>query len=120
MAPTNIKTVHQTSLLHIESGLDRLGLFSPTDDQRSQQQSGKITLPTSFDQQIQVSQDRITKKAASWLHFLKVSLALHPPERPSRTHTPKPSFGGRGHEDGKIRVEILSRTEGSIVHDSRG
>ena len=29
MAPTNIKTVHQTSLLHIESNLDRLGLLSP-------------------------------------------------------------------------------------------
>ena len=44
MAPTNIKTVHQTSLLHIESNLDRLGLLSPTHDQRSQQQSGHITL----------------------------------------------------------------------------
>ena len=44
MAPTNIKTVHQTSLLHIESSLDRLGLLSPTHDQRSQQQSGQITL----------------------------------------------------------------------------
>ena len=44
MAPTNIKTVHQTSLLHIESSLDRLGLLSPTHDQRSQQQkTGKIT-----------------------------------------------------------------------------
>ena len=44
MVPTNIKTVHQTSLLHIESNLDRLGLLSPTHDQRSQQQSGQITL----------------------------------------------------------------------------
>ena len=44
MAPTNVKTVHQTSLLHIESNLDRLGLLSPTHDQRSQQQSGQITL----------------------------------------------------------------------------
>ena len=44
MAPINIKTVHQTSLLHIESNLDRLGFFSPTHDQRSQQQSGQITL----------------------------------------------------------------------------
>ena len=26
------------------------------------------------------------------------SPALHPPERPSHTHTPKPGFGGRGHE----------------------
>ena len=27
MAPTNIKTVHQTSIFHIESNLDRLGLL---------------------------------------------------------------------------------------------
>ena len=33
-----------TSLLHIENSLDRLGLLSPTHDQRSQQQSGQITL----------------------------------------------------------------------------
>ena len=43
MAPTNIKTAHQTSLLHnIESNLDRLGMLSPTHDQRSQQKTGKI------------------------------------------------------------------------------
>ena len=30
MIPTNIETVHQTSSLHIESSLDRLGLLSPT------------------------------------------------------------------------------------------
>ena len=44
MAPTNIKTVHQTSLLHIESNLDRLGMLPPTHDQRSQQKNGKIML----------------------------------------------------------------------------
>ena len=44
MAPTNVKTVHQISLLHIESNLDRLRLLSPTHGQRSQQQSGQITL----------------------------------------------------------------------------
>ena len=44
MAPTNVKMVHQTFLLHIESNLDRLGLLSPTHGQRSQQQSGQITL----------------------------------------------------------------------------
>ena len=44
MAPTNVETVHQTSLLYIESNLDRLGLLSPTHGQRSQQQSGQITL----------------------------------------------------------------------------
>ena len=44
MAPTNVKTVDQTFLLHIESNLNRLGLLPPTNDQRSQQQSGQITL----------------------------------------------------------------------------
>ena len=44
LAPTNIKVVHQTSLLHIESNLDRLGLLLPTHDQRSQQQTGQIAL----------------------------------------------------------------------------
>ena len=42
MAPTNIKAVHQTSLLHIESNLDRLGMLQPTHDQRSQQKNGKL------------------------------------------------------------------------------
>ena len=37
-------------------------------------------------------------KAASWLYLSMLSPALHPPERPSHTHTPKPGFGGRGHE----------------------
>ena len=41
--------------------------------------------------------DRIVK-AASWLHLSRVSPALHPPERPSHTHTSKPGFGGREHE----------------------
>ena len=44
MAPTNVKTAHQTSLLHMDGNLDRLGLLSPTHGQRSQQQSGRITL----------------------------------------------------------------------------
>ena len=37
-------------------------------------------------------------KVTSWLDLLRVSPALHPPERPSHTHTPEPGFGGRGHE----------------------
>ena len=44
MAPTNIKTVHQTFLLHIESNLDWIGLLSPIPDRRSRQQSEQITL----------------------------------------------------------------------------
>ena len=30
MAPTNVRAVHQISLPHVESILDRLGLLSPT------------------------------------------------------------------------------------------
>ena len=44
------------SLLHIESNLDRLGMLSPTHDQRSLQKKRKNYAPTSFDQQVQVSQ----------------------------------------------------------------
>ena len=43
-APTNVKTVYQASFLHTEGNLDRLRLLSPTHDQRSQQQSGQITV----------------------------------------------------------------------------
>ena len=44
MSPTNVETIHQTSLFHIESNLDRLGLLSPNHDQRSQQKIGQIPL----------------------------------------------------------------------------
>ena len=40
----NVKTSHPSSLFHIESNLDRLGLLSPNHGQRSQQQSGQNTL----------------------------------------------------------------------------
>ena len=48
MTPTNVRTVHQISLLHTESNLDRLGLLSPTHGERSQQQSGQFTLQSLF------------------------------------------------------------------------
>ena len=44
MAPTNVDRVHQTSLLPIESNLDRLGLLSSTHDHRTQQLRGQIPL----------------------------------------------------------------------------
>ena len=44
MVPTNVKTVHQISLVCFESHLDRLGLLSPTHDEGSQQTSGQITV----------------------------------------------------------------------------
>ena len=43
VVPTNVKTVHQTSLLHIVSNLDQLRFLSPILDQRFQQQSEQIT-----------------------------------------------------------------------------
>ena len=49
-------------------------------------------------------------KAASWLlHLSRVSPA---PERPPHTHTPKPGFGGRGHE--VVGLPILQRVYTSI------
>ena len=45
MAPTNNKRFIKPPLLHIESSLDRLGLLSPTHDQRSQQQIGQTFQP---------------------------------------------------------------------------
>ena len=47
-------------------------------------------------------------KIGSWLHIWRGSPTLHPPERPSHTHTPKLGFGGRGHEDiGTAVVYVL-------------
>ena len=58
-----------------------------------------LKTPSSANHTAAASQPRgRTAKAASWLHLSRVSPALHPPERPSHTHTPKPDFGGRGHE----------------------
>ena len=54
--------------------------------------------------------DRIAK-AASWLHLSRVSPALHPPERPSHTHTSKPGFGGSnivvGYSYGPTIIRLL-------------
>ena len=48
MAPVNVKIVHQTSLLNIESNPDRLGLLSSNHGQYSQQLSRQITLQSGF------------------------------------------------------------------------
>ena len=46
-----------------------------------------------------VSTDRLNREGSQLAAPLaRVSPGLHPPERPSHTHTPKPGFGGRGHE----------------------
>ena len=46
MAPTNMKTVHQTSLLHIESSLDRLGLIYGQLFQQTSNQPGTVANPS--------------------------------------------------------------------------
>ena len=103
MAPTNIKTVHQTSLLHIESSLDRLGLLSPTHDQRSQQQSGQITLqPVLIDEskflraahrtkirKIEISRSMVAE-ALSWRRHGGGGLKLVKPAREPASSRPKP------------------------------
>ena len=48
-----------------------------------------------------VSTDRPNREGASWPHLSRVSPALHPPERPSHTHTPKQGFGGSMREQQK-------------------
>ena len=63
MGPTNIKMIHQNSLRHIESSLDRLGLSSPTHDQRVVSATKRTYYaPTSFNQQVQVYQGHISYK----------------------------------------------------------
>ena len=56
--PINVKTIHQASILHTESSLDRLGLLSLTCGYRSQQQSGQDTVQSVLiNKQAQVSLD---------------------------------------------------------------
>ena len=88
MAPTNIKTVHQTSLLHIESNLDRLGMLSPTHDQRSQQKTGKITL-----QPVLINKSKFLK-ATHFVHT-RVSLACGPLAREKRSSNFRSSLNNR-------------------------
>ena len=53
MAPTNVKTVHQTSSLHvIKRNLNRLGLLSPLPTAGAlSNKAGKNHAPITFDQQ---------------------------------------------------------------------
>ena len=55
MAPTNVKTVHQTSLFHIESNLDRLGIVVAYTQPAFSATRRTNYAPTSFVQQVQVS-----------------------------------------------------------------
>ena len=48
--------------------------------------------PSSANHTAAASQSSSIAKVASWLHLLRMSPALHPPERPSHTHTPKPGL----------------------------
>ena len=93
MAPTNVKTVHQTSLLHLESSLDRLGLLPPTHDQRSQQQSGQNTLQPVLIKQVQVPQGHTSyKNQKNWNTEVHGGggLELVKPAREPASSRPKP------------------------------
>ena len=93
MAPTNVETVHQTSLLHIESNLDRLGLLLPTHDQRSQQQSEQIML-----QSILINETKFLKAThCTEMRKIEISgvygggvLELMKPAREPASSRPKP------------------------------
>ena len=58
-------------------------------------------------------------KAASWLHLSRLSPALHPPERPFHTHTPKPGFGGRGHEICGLTYSKSTDQPGKVSNPAR-
>ena len=94
-APINDKTVHQTYLFHIVSNLDRLRLVLPTHGQRSQQQSGQITLQSVLidKRQAQVSRGhkscRNKKKMIYEVHG-GGGLELVKPAREPASSRPKP------------------------------
>ena len=69
MAPTNVKMAHQTSLFHIESNLDRLGLLSPTHGQRSQQQSGQTTF-----QSVLINKSKFLKAKRYYAQVRKIEI----------------------------------------------
>ena len=93
MAPTNVERVHQNSSFHIESNLDRLGLLLPTHGQRSQQQSGRITL-----QSVLIQQARVSQGHTSWRSMQYYTTEVHgsgdlEPVKPARepaSNGPKP------------------------------
>ena len=102
MASTNVKTVHQTSLLHIESNFDRLGLLLPIYGQRFSAVKGTHA-PNSFHQQAQFfhghtscrnKKIRIPRsmavEALSWLsrrarQHPAVQSPMHPSKTPQKT-----------------------------------
>ena len=47
------------------------------------------------------------EEGSQWAASLEGEPGLNPPERPSYTHTPKPGFGGRGHEGIAVSLMLL-------------
>ena len=78
-----IKTVHQTSLLHIERNLDRLGILSPTHDQRSQQINGKVTL-----QPVLINKSKFLK-ASHCTGIRKIEIPRSMAGRPGSSEVPR-------------------------------
>ena len=94
LARTNVKTVHQTSSLYIESNLDRLGLLSLIHDQSYEQQSRRITL-----QSVLINNPKFLKATRHaeiiWKVFISRSMAdggleLVKPALESASSRPKP------------------------------
>ena len=94
MAPTDVKTVHQASLLHIESRLDRLGLLWPTYPRPAFSVTNRTNYaPTSFDQQVPVSQGHTSyKNKENWNTEVHGSggLELVKPAHEPASSRPKP------------------------------
>ena len=100
MAPTNAKTVNQTSLLYIESNLDRLEMPSPTHGQRSQQQIERMTLQSLINKpeffkathRIEIRKTELPRSmvlAASswWSRHASQHLAVQSPVHPRKKNT---------------------------------
>ena len=87
MAPTNIKTVHQTSLLHISRAASiESDLLSPTHDQRSQQQSGQITF-----QPVLINNFKILKATyRTKIRKIEIPRSMVKPAREPASSRPKP------------------------------
>ena len=113
MAPTNIKTVHQTFLLHIETNLNRLGMLSPTHDQRSQQKTGKITLQPVLIVQVSQGHTFCTEIRKIEIPRSMVVEMVKPAREPA---SPKPCALKKPHES-PVRRSLWRRKKNDRVRD---
>ena len=125
IAPTNVRTVHQTSVLHIESSPDRLGLLSPTHGQRSQIQSGQIILQSVLMQQVEVSQGHSSCRSTENCYIeVRGGGGLEPvkPAREPTSSPPKPFASLMTHHAvilpvRRFLVALAGRKQTAVVRD---